>query len=97
MEIDFRCAFVTSSCRNLSSMENQVTQHSASDIGKTVLSLGAILAVILTFWQITSSVRADIRPELQELRMDMRKIEEKVNTLIGQQDVILRKLELTKK
>ena len=77
-------------------METQVNQ-TPSDIGKTVLSLGAILAVILTFWQITSSVRADIRPELQELRMDMRKIEEKVNTLIGQQDVILRKLELSKK
>ena len=96
MEIDFRPALVTSSGRNLSSMETQVN-HTPSDIGKTVLSLGAILAVILTFWQITSSIRADIRPELQELRMDMRKIEEKVNTLIGQQDVILRKLELSKK
>jgi hypothetical protein len=78
-------------------METQVThQHTTADIGKTVLSLGAIFAVVFAFWQIQSSVREDIRPELSELRGDVRKIEEKVNLMLGQQDVILRRLNLVK-
>ncbi|NBT48572.1 MAG: hypothetical protein EBT07_12285 [Actinobacteria bacterium] len=78
-------------------METQVSnQHTPADIGKTVLSLGAIFAVVFAFWQIQNSVREDIRPELAELRGDVRKIEEKVNLLIGQQDIIVRRLNLVK-
>jgi len=60
------------------------------------MSLGAIFAVVFAFWQIQNSVREDIRPELAELRGDVRKIEEKVNLLIGQQDIIVRRLNLVK-
>lgn len=80
-------------------METQVTSHQShtpNDIGKTVLSLGAIFAVVFAFWQIQNSVREDIRPELVELRSDIRKIEEKVNLMIGQQDIIVRRLNLVK-
>lgn len=78
-------------------METQVTHaHTPSDIGRTVLSLGAILAVVFAFYQIQSSVREDIRPELAELRTDIRKIEEKVNLMLGQQDIIVRRLNLVK-
>lgn len=78
-------------------METQVShQHTPNDIGKTVLSLGAILAVVFAFYQIQTSVREDIRPELVELRSDIRKIEEKVNLMIGQQDIIVRRLNLVK-
>lgn len=75
-------------------METEIS-HS-TEIGKTVLSLGAIFAVVFAFWQIQNSVREDIRPELTELRSDVRKIEEKVNLMLGQQDVILRRLNLVK-
>lgn len=61
-----------------------------------MLSLGAIFAVVFAFWQIQNSVREDIRPELVELRSDIRKIEEKVNLMIGQQDIIVRRLNLVK-
>jgi hypothetical protein len=80
-------------------LETQVTNshsHTPNDIGKTVLSLGAIFAVVFAFWQIQNSVREDIRPELVELRSDIRKIEEKVNLMIGQQDIIVRRLNLVK-
>lgn len=78
-------------------METQVSQsHTPHDIGKTVLSLGAILAVVFAFYQIQTSVREDIRPELVELRSDIRKIEEKVNLMLGQQDIIVRRLNLVK-
>jgi hypothetical protein len=77
-------------------LETQVSQTNAHDIGKTVLSLGAILAVVFAFYQIQASVREDIRPELVELRSDIRKIEEKVNLMIGQQDIIVRRLNLVK-
>jgi flagellar biosynthesis chaperone FliJ len=39
-----------------------------------------------------NSVREELRPELFELRRDVKNIEEKVNMLIGQQDAIVRKL-----
>ena len=78
-------------------METQVThQHTPNDIGKTVLSMGAILAVVFAFYQIQNSVKEDIRPELSELRKDVRQIEEKVNLMIGQQDIIVRRLNLVK-
>ena len=80
-------------------METQVTDHQAhttNDIGKTVLSLGAILAVVFALWQIQNSSRAEIRPELQEIRQEIRGLNEKVVHVMGQQDVILRKLSLGK-
>lgn len=78
-------------------METQVTQqHTPTDIGKTLLSMGAILAVVFAFYQIQNSVKEDIRPELAELRKDVRQIEEKVNLMIGQQDIIVRRLNLVK-
>lgn len=80
-------------------METQVTdhhQHTTNDIGKTVLSLGAILAVVFSLWQIQNSSRAEIRPELQEIRQEIRGLNEKVVHVMGQQDVILRKLSLGK-
>ena len=78
-------------------METQVThQHTTNDIGKTLLSMGAILAVVFAFYQIQNSVKEDIRPELSELRKDVRQIEEKVNLMIGQQDIIVRRLNLVK-
>lgn len=97
LEIDKRRSFVTACNRNIYCMETQVShQHTPADIGKTLLSLGAIFAVVFAFWQIQNSVREDIRPELAELRGDVRKIEEKVNLMLGQQDVILRRLNLVK-
>jgi hypothetical protein len=39
-----------------------------------------------------NSVREELRPELYELRRDVRNIEEKVNVLIGQQDALARRL-----
>jgi undecaprenyl pyrophosphate phosphatase UppP len=77
-------------------METPSVNHTTSDIGKTVLSLGSILAVVFAFWQMQNSVREDIRPELQELRTDVKKIEEKVNLLIGQQDILVRRMALAK-
>ena len=78
-------------------METQVNQsHTPTDIGKTLLSMGAILAVVFAFYQIQSSVREDIRPEIMELKKDVRQIEEKVNLMLGQQDIILRRLNLAK-
>ena len=80
-------------------METQVTDHQShttNDIGKTVLSLGAILAVVFALWQIQNSSRAEIRPELQEIRQEIRELNEKVVHVMGQQDVILRKLSLGK-
>ena len=73
-------------------METQVNSHTPADIGRTVLSLGAILAVVFALWQMQNSVREELRPELFELRRDVKNIEEKVNMLIGQQDAIVRKL-----
>ena len=97
MEIDIRSPRITSSSRNIYLVETQVSQsHTTADIGKTVMSLGAIFAVVFAFWQIQNSVREDIRPDLSELRSDVRKIEEKVNLMLGQQDVILRRLNLVK-
>ena len=78
-------------------METQVThQHTPTDIGKTLLSMGAIFAVVFAFYQIQNSVKEDIRPELSELRKDVRQIEEKVNLMLGQQDIIVRRLNLVK-
>jgi hypothetical protein len=39
-----------------------------------------------------NSVREELRPELYELRRDVKNIEEKVNVLIGQQDALARRL-----
>jgi hypothetical protein len=72
-------------------METQVA-HTPTDIGRTVLSLGAILAVVFALWQMQNSVREELRPELYELRRDVKNIEEKVNVLIGQQDALARRL-----
>ncbi len=74
-------------------METQVgNSHTVNDIGRTVLSLGSILAVVFAFWQMQNSVRDEIRPELSELRRDVRSIEEKVNHMMGQQDALARRL-----
>jgi len=73
-------------------METQVNSHTPADIGRTVLSLGAILAVVFALWQMQNSVREELRPELYELRRDVKNIEEKVNVLIGQQDALARRL-----
>jgi len=78
-------------------MENPVIHsHTPSDIGKTILSLGAILAVFVAFWGIQTSVKSDIQPELADLRRDVHSIEEKVNLMMGQQDMIVRRLNLLK-
>jgi len=58
--------------------------------------MGAIFAVVFAFYQIQNSVKEDIRPELSELRKDVRQIEEKVNLMLGQQDIIVRRLNLVK-
>ncbi|NBV78009.1 hypothetical protein EBR66_07625 [bacterium] len=73
-------------------METPVNSHTPADIGRTVLSLGAILAVVFAFWQMQNAVREELRPELFELRRDVKNIEEKVNQLIGQQDALVRRL-----
>ena len=75
-------------------METQIehNHHPHNDIGRTVLSLGAILSVVFAFWQMQNSVRDEIRPELAELRRDVRSIEEKVNHMMGQQDALARRL-----
>ena len=73
-------------------METQVATHTPTDIGRTVLSLGAILAVVFALWHMQNSVREELRPELYELRRDVKNIEEKVNVLIGQQDALARRL-----
>jgi len=73
-------------------METQVATHTPTDIGRTVLSLGAILAVVFALRQMQNSVREELRPELYELRRDVKNIEEKVNVLIGQQDALARRL-----
>jgi peroxiredoxin family protein len=78
-------------------METQITHtHTPSDIGKTILSLGAILAVFVAFWGIQTSVKSDLKPELADLRRDVHNIEEKVNLMMGQQDMIVRRLNLMK-
>lgn len=79
-------------------METQVTpnNHSVSDIGRTVLSLGSILAVVFAFWQMQTSAKDELRPELTELRRDVHSIEEKVNVMVGQQDAIMRRLNMVK-
>jgi len=92
LEIDFNSLGNTCSRRNICRMETQVTTHTPTDIGRTVLSLGAILAVVFALWQMQNSVREELRPELYELRRDVRNIEEKVNVLIGQQDALARRL-----
>ena len=94
LEIDKRYTVVTPCSRNIYRMEAEIN-HS-TEIGKTILSLGAIFAVVFAFWQIQNGVRDDIRPELQDLRTDVRKIEEKLNLVLGQQDIVLRKLNLGK-
>jgi len=74
-------------------METEInSHHTPSDIGRTVLSLGAILSVVFAFWGMQNSVRDQFRPELSELRRDIRSIEEKVNMLVGQQDALMRRL-----
>jgi len=74
-------------------METQIgNPHTVNDIGRTVMSLGSILAVVFAFWQMQNSVRDELRPELTEIRRDVRSIEEKVNQLIGQQDALARRL-----
>ena len=75
-------------------METQIehNHHPHSDIGRTVLSLGAILSVVFAFWQMQNSAKEELRPELSELRRDVRSIEEKVNMLIGQQESLARRL-----
>jgi len=92
LEIDFRFGRNTSSGRTIFSMETPIATHTPTDIGRTVLSLGAILAVVFAFWQMQNSVREEIRPELTELRRDVRSIEEKVNHMMGQQDALARRL-----
>ena len=80
-------------------METQVTdhqQHMPHDIGKTVLSLGAILAVVFSLWQIQNSAKNELRPELADIRTDIRNLNDKVMIMMGQQDVILRKLNIGK-
>ena len=74
-------------------METQIgNPHTVNDIGRTVMSLGSILAVVFAFCQMQNSVRDELRPELTEIRRDVRSIEEKVNQLIGQQDALVRRL-----
>jgi hypothetical protein len=63
-------------------METPIATHTPTDIGRTVLSLGAILAVVFALWQMQNSVREELRPELYELRRDVKNIEEKVNMKI---------------
>jgi len=92
LEIDFGFGRNTSGSRTIFSMETQVATHTPTDIGRTVLSLGAILAVVFALWQMQNSVREELRPELYELRRDVKNIEEKVNVLIGQQDALARRL-----
>lgn len=79
-------------------METQIDHnHNAhNDIGRTVLSLGAILSVVFAFWQMQNSAKEELRPELTELRRDVRSIEEKVNIMVGQQDSIMRRLNMGK-
>lgn len=78
-------------------METTVNQqHTPNDIGRTVLSLGVILSVVFAFWQMQSSAKNELRPEILELRRDVRSIEEKVNIMVGQQDSIMRRLNMVK-
>lgn len=79
-------------------METQVSSnsHATNDIGRTLLSLGAILSVVFAFWQMQNSAKEELRPELTELRRDIRSIEEKVNIMVGQQDSIMRRLNMGK-
>ena len=79
-------------------METQVSSnnHATNDIGRTLLSLGAILSVVFAFWQMQNSAKEELRPELIELRRDVRSIEEKVNIMVGQQDSIMRRLNMGK-
>ena len=79
-------------------METQIdhNHHPHNDIGRTVLSLGAILSVVFAFWQMQNSAKEELRPELTELRRDVRSIEEKVNIMVGQQDSIMRRLNMGK-
>ena len=75
-------------------METTVTHnpntHTPLDIGKTVLSLGAIFAVLMGFYAMQGSVRNELRPEILEIRSDLKRLEEKVNIMVGQQELILR-------
>lgn len=43
-----------------------------------------------------NSAKEELRPELTELRRDVRSIEEKVNIMVGQQDSIMRRLNMGK-
>jgi hypothetical protein len=105
LEIDKCYAVVTHCSRSIFSLETEIKMdaqtathipHTPNDIGKTILSLGAILVVFLGVGQMQKSGRDDIRPELAEIRSDMRKIEEKLNLVLGQQDVVLRRLNMVK-
>lgn len=74
-------------------METQVTAqqtHTPIDIGKTVLSMAAILAVIMGFYAMQNSVKNELQPEIMEIRQDLKGIQEKVNIMVGQQELILR-------
>lgn len=75
-------------------METAVTTshnaHTPIDIGKTILSLGAILAVLMGFYAMQNSVKIELRPEILEIRSDLKRLEEKVNIMVGQQELILR-------
>ena len=64
--------------------------HTPLDIGKTILSLGAIIAVLLGFYAMQNSVKNDLQPEIVEIRHDLKSLQEKVNIMIGQQELILR-------
>lgn len=77
-------------------INQQPTSHTPIDIGKTVLSLGAIFAVILGFYAMQGSVRNELRPEIIEIRSDLKRLEEKVNIMVGQQELLLRRHDSTK-
>lgn len=64
--------------------------HTPIDIGKTILSLGAIIAVLMGFYAMQNSVKNELRPEIVEIRQDLKMIQEKVNIMVGQQELILR-------
>jgi hypothetical protein len=71
-------------------VEHHHQAHTPLDIGKTILSLGAILAVLMGFYAMQGSVKNELRPEILEIRSDLKRVEEKVNIMVGQQELILR-------
>lgn len=52
--------------------------------------MGAILAVLMGFYAMQNSVKNELQPEIMEIRQDLKGIQEKVNIMVGQQELILR-------